>query len=317
MGAPFFGLLVFLAVLAGYVALGHIIGARDPLQARLGEHEPVLSPLDVEAEPRLSWQRRIVRLVSRLVQRYNLGSRLMADITRANLPLTAGEFTTVILVAASLGLLLGTWQFGILVGLPLAAVLGYLPMLYVVSVGKRRQIAFTEQLPDVLTMIVSALRAGFGLSQAMQTLVEQLPEPASKEFGQVMRGVALGLPVTQALDELVVRMGTGETELMVTAINIQHELGGNLAQTLEIIGQTIHDRIRIQRELMTLTAQQRLTGIMLAVLPVGLGGVLFLINRQHVMRLFQPGLMRVILIYAVVAQVAGYLVMRKMTDLEV
>jgi len=318
MAAPLlFGFLVSLAVLTEFVALGRILSARDPIQLRLREHEPTISLLAVEAEPRLSWQRRVVRLVSRLIQRFNLGPRLTAQIARANLPLTAGELTTIILVAALLGFMLGTWRFGVILGLPMAAILGYLPILYVRSAGRQRQQAFTEQLPDVLTLLVSALRAGFGISQVLQAVIEQLPEPASKEFEQVMRMVALGLPVTRALNEMVERIGTGEAELMVTAINIQYDLGGNLAQTLETIGQTIRDRIRIKRELQTLTAQQRLTGLIVALVPVGIALAISVINPQHFGRILAPGLMRILLVYGVASQVMGYLVIRKMLDLEV
>ncbi|MBM3190772.1 MAG: hypothetical protein FJZ90_18890 [Chloroflexi bacterium] len=199
----------------------------------------------------------------------------------------------------------------------MAAILGYLPILYVRSAGRQRQQAFTEQLPDVLTLLVSALRAGFGISQVLQAVIEQLPEPASKEFEQVMRMVALGLPVTRALNEMVERIGTGEAELMVTAINIQYDLGGNLAQTLETIGQTIRDRIRIKRELQTLTAQQRLTGLIVALVPVGIALAISVINPQHFGRILAPGLMRILLVYGVASQVMGYLVIRKMLDLEV
>ena len=316
-GALLFGILVGAAVLVGFLAVRQLIGARDPIQKRLYEFGAETPLVDVDPHQAVTWQNRIVRLVSKMVQQTDVGPRLAADIARADLSLTVGEYITVTLVAAFLGLSLGLWRFGLIIGVILAGVLGYLPSVYLSSAGKKRQQAFSEQLPDVLTLLVSALRAGYGITQAIQTLIDQLPEPASKEFGEVMRAVALGQPITQALNAMVDRMGGGEVELMVTAINIQHELGGNLSQTLETIGQTIRDRIKIKGELMVLTAQQRITGLMLAVLPIGIGAALYMINRQHISRLFEPGIMRYILIYGIVSEIVGFVVMRKMVAIEV
>ena len=108
-----------------------------------------------------------------------------------------------------------------------------------------------------------------------------------------MRAVSLGLPVTRALNEMADRSGSDDLDLVVTAINVQHELGGNLAQTLDIIGETVRDRIRIKREIEVLTAQQRLTGYVLALLPVGLGIILYLMNPEYMKQLFDPGITRV------------------------
>ena len=108
---------------------------------------------------------------------------------------------------------------------------------------------------------MGALRAGYGLPQALAMLTEQLPPPASVEFGRAMRAISLGMPVPRALGQMADRMDSDDLALMVTAIGVQYELGGNLAQTLETISETVRDRIKLKREIRTLTAQQRLTGL--------------------------------------------------------
>jgi len=148
-------------------------------------------------------------------------------------------------------------------------------------------------------------------------LVDQVPPPASVEFARVMRAVGLGLPVQRALTDMAERIGSDDLDLVVTAITVQYEMGGNLAQTLDIIAETVRDRIRMQREIRVLTAQQRLTGYILAVLPAGLAVVLTMLNPEYMKELWQPGPVRLIPIAAIVMQVAGFLVIRRIVNIEV
>jgi len=317
-GPLLFGMLVALAVLTGFVALWRITRSQDPMEARLQEYgasgpQPVSADSDAHAvRRRPAWSG-----VNRILTGFGLGSRLATTLARADLPLTAAEFTLIVLGAGLVGFLIGTVRLGPALGLALGALCGYLPILYVRFVQNRRQRAFTEQLPDVLTLVVGALRAGYGLSQALEVLVEQLPPPASTEFARVMRAVGLGLPLQQALSDMAERVGSDDLDLVVTAINVQYEMGGNLAQTLETIGETVRDRIRILREIRALTAQQRLTGYILAVLPMALAFIMFMLNPEYMSRLFEPGWIRLLPVAAGLLQVAGFLVIRRIVDIEV
>jgi tight adherence protein B len=238
-------------------------------------------------------------------------------LSHADAPLTAPEFTLIILGLAVVGFVFGVTRSSLPVGLLLAIVLGYFPIIYLrVAIG-RRQRAFTDQLPDLLTLLVGALRAGYGLAQAIDVLVEQMPPPASGEFARVQRAVGLGLPIQTALNDMSQRIGTDEVDLVVTAINVQYEMGGNLAETLETIGETIRDRIRMLREIRVLTAQQRMTGYILAVLPFAVGLGMYVINPEYIMRLFEPGWIRILPIAALVMQVIGFLLIRRIVDIEV
>jgi tight adherence protein B len=204
-----------------------------------------------------------------------------------------------------------------LLGIGLAAIGAYLPIMWLRLRVRRRQRAFTEQLPDLLTLLVGALRAGYGLTQALEMLVEQIPPPTSVELGRVMRGVGLGLPVQQALSDMAERVGTDDIDLVVTAVTVQYDMGGNLAETLEVIGETVRDRIRMKREIRVLTAQQRLTGYVLAVLPIAVGFGMFALNPVYFMGLFGPGWIRFLPMAAVVMQVIGFIVIRRIVDIEV
>jgi len=314
-GPLLFCALVGLGTLIVFVGLWRTTKSLDPVEARTREYAPG-AKISAGDETHLA-QRTVRSRLNRLVSGAGLGRRLATALVQSDVPLTAAEFAVVILGASALGFLLGAWRGGAILGLALAALMGGLPVLYLRMMRSRRQRAFSAQLPDVLTMLVGALRAGYGVSQALSMLVDEIGPPASKEFGRVVRVVGLGLTMQQALSDMVARVGTDETELMVTAINVQYEMGGNLAETLSIIGETIRDRIRIEREITVLTAQQRLSGYILGVLPIALAFVIFLINPGFFRPFLEPGWPRMLPVAAVIMQVAGFLIMRRILDIEV
>ena len=314
-GSFLFSALVGLGTLIAFVGLWRTIKSHDPVEARVKEYA---LGSEIVARGGAPVPRRTLRYrLNHLLSGLGLGPRLAAALTQADLPLTAAEFVVVIGGAFVLGFLVGTWRVGSVFGLVLGAIMGCVPVVYLRRMRRRRQGAFSAQLPDVLNMLVGALRSGYGVTQALQMLVDQLPPPASKEFDRVVRGVGLGLTVQQALSDMVGRVGTDELELVVTAINVQHETGGNLAETLDIIGETIRDRIRIEREIRVFTAQQRLSGYILAALPVALALIIFAINPGFFAPFLEPGWPRMLPIAAVVMQVAGFVIMRRILDIEV
>jgi tight adherence protein B len=175
----------------------------------------------------------------------------------------------------------------------------------------------TEQLPDVLTLLVGSLRAGHGLAQALDMLVQEAQPPAKTEFARVMRAVSLGTPVQIALRDMADRVGSDDLDLIVTAITAQYDMGGNLAETLETISETVRDRINMLREIRVLTAQQRFTGYVLAVLPIITGVLIFILNPSYMSGLFAPGWVRLLPATAIVLQIVGFLIMRRIVDIEV
>jgi tight adherence protein B len=315
MGLPLlFALLVGLTVLIGFAALWRLITDEDPVEARLKELGVTAELTTGKASGATTNYR---PAVARMLNSFGLGPVLANALTQADISLTVAEFTLINLMLVAGLVALGWWRGGPVLGLLLGAMAALLILAYVRMRQGRRKRAFTDQLPNMLTLLVGALRAGFGLTQALDTIRPQLPAPTSVELGRAMRAVKLGLPVARALDEMADRAGSDDLALVVTAINVQRELGGNLAQTLDIISETVRDRIRIKREIDVFTSQQRLTGIILALLPIGLGIVLYIMNPEYMKHLFDPGITRIMLVAAVVMEIAGFLVIRKMLDIEV
>jgi tight adherence protein B len=189
---------------------------------------------------------------------------------------------------------------------------------------KKRLKAFNSRLADTVTLIGNALRAGSSFLQAVEMVVRESQPPVSTEFGRVIREVNLGLPFEQALANMVRRVRSDDLELMATAITVQHQVGGNLAEILDSIAFTIRERIRIKGEIKTLTAQTRMSGYVVGLLPVGLTGVLFMIAPTFMNPMFQKppeafGLPMGMLILAggAVMMFIGFMAIRRIVDIEV
>jgi tight adherence protein B len=199
----------------------------------------------------------------------------------------------------------------------MAAVGLFLPTIYVRSRQTRRLRKFDSQLPDVLDHLQGSLRAGYGLLQAVEWVSRQLPDPAGLEFDRVIREVQLGRGLMEALESMVRRIPSDDLSLIVTAIKIQYEVGGSLAEILEIVSHTIRERVRIMREINVLTSQQRYSGYVLMIMPIALAIFLIIINPEYEMRLFEPGPTLCIPIGAAVLMFLGYIIMRRIVDIEV
>lgn len=256
--------------------------------------------------------------LNRAIASLGFADAVATELARANLRLTVPEYVLINIACVCLGFSLGTlFSHHIIPSLMLAVAGFFLPGVYLKRRQGKRLTAFNNQLNGILTLLVGSLRAGYSLLHAMEIVVSEVPPPASEEFDRVVREVNLGLSLEEALGNLVRRVGSDDLELIVTAINIQHEVGGNLANILETIGETIRHRVRLQGEIRILTIQQRMTGYILTFLPFILAGILFLINPTYMMRLFTPGWTLVIPIGALIGVFLGFLIMRKIVAIEV
>ena len=255
--------------------------------------------------------------LSRAFSGLSASASLSTLLARTDVPMTAAEFALIMIGVAAGGFVLGWWRLGLLPGVAIGLVAGYLPIIYLRTQAAGRRVKFGEQLPDALALLVGALRTGYGLLQAMEMLVSQMPVPMSVELSRVVRLVGLGVPMQRALGEMARRMVSDDLDLVVTAISVQYELGGNLAQTLDTITETIRDRVRIKREIRSLTGQQRATAYLLAIMPVATGAILYVINPEYMSRLFAPGLIRILPIGAALMVALGFVVMNKIIAIEV
>jgi tight adherence protein B len=244
-------------------------------------------------------------------------TRVQRDLARANLKLRVAEYYYIRIGASlALGVLLFVFRD------PLSGVIGFalgymLPRFWVARRIGGRLSAFNKQLPDTITLLSNSLRAGSSFLQSIELVSREGGPPMSEEMGRVVREVNLGLGMEEALQNLVRRIKSDDLDLMVTAIGIQQQVGGNLAEILDTIAFTIRERVRIKGEINTLTAQGRVSGYLVAFLPIGLGAVLNMINPAFMQPLFTQTIGRILIGVGVVMMTIGFLAIRKITDIKV
>jgi tight adherence protein B len=221
--------------------------------------------------------------------RRNMFEPIKERISRADAKLRVAEYIVLVFICGALGGFLGyvlpqqnSWVLGV-VGLFVGL---RVPRFYVRTMAKRRMQAFDGQLSDTLNLWVNALRSGYSVLQSMEAIATELPAPVSVEFERVVQEVRLGLSVEQALANMYRRVPSEDLDLIITAVNIQREVGGNLAEVLDTISFTIRERVRIKGEIRTLTAQGRVSGWIISLLPIALGFILYLINPEYVSQLW-------------------------------
>jgi tight adherence protein B len=269
--------------------------------------------------------------LNKVVEQRDFGANLARDIARADLRLKPSEFLAIwagsivgvplLFVALSLGLPALRNPIALLIG----AFVGFvLPRFWLGRRKSGRLNAFNKQLPDTITLLANGLRAGSSFLQAVELVVRESRPPMSTEFSRVIREVNLGLPFEQAMENMVRRVRSDDLELMATAINIQHTVGGNLAEILDSIAFTIRERIRIKGEIRTLTAQQRMSGYVVGFLPIGLAGFLFVAAPHFMDPMFQKPpdafglpLGMVILAFGGFMMFIGFMLIRRIVDIEV
>ncbi len=269
--------------------------------------------------------------LNKVVEQRDFGANLSRELARADLKLKVSEYL-VIWGALTIGTPVMFWALGFVLpafSSPIVILLGLLVgfMIPRIWLGRRKSSrlnAFNKQLPDTITLIANALRAGSSFLQAIELVVREARPPVSTEFGRVIREVNLGLPFEQALENMVRRVKSDDLELMATAIAIQHTVGGNLAEILDSIAFTIRERVRIKGEIRTLTAQQRLSGYVVAGLPFALAAFIYLAAPQFFDPMFDnpPGIAGlpagvIILAFGVFMMFLGFLSIRRIVDIEV
>ncbi|HET6455005.1 MAG TPA: type II secretion system F family protein [Armatimonadota bacterium] len=255
--------------------------------------------------------------ITKLLSGREINDRLATAIAAAGLRLRPGEFVGIVafsvvffqIIALAIGkqIILNATAAVIAIGIPIVV----LKMLQ-----NKRRAAFELQLVDALMMIASSLRSGFSFLRGMQVVAQEMPEPISQEFERVINEVGVGRGMEEALRNMVARMNSYDLDLVVTAILIQLQVGGNLAEMLEIIAGTIRERLRIYGEMRVLTAEGRLSGWVLVAIPVFLGVVLTIVNRSYMSFLFEEPLGHYFIAGAVILQIIGGLAIKRMLVLD-
>lgn len=199
----------------------------------------------------------------------------------------------------------------------LFAVIGIiLPPAYIKKQKKKRVAAFENQLSDALVIICNCLRSGLTISQAFENIADEMPEPISKEFSAVCTEIKYGSTLEKALNSLSERIGSDDLMLTVTAINIQRQVGGNLSEILQNISDTIKSRIKLKNEIKVMTASGRASGIIIGLLPIGIGIMIFLLNPEYMLAFVETSIGKIMLCVGAVMEIIGFLVIKKIISIK-
>jgi tight adherence protein B len=324
-------LLIILIVGAGFTLLLVIVGIvitsrseRTLVEERLGRYldEEQIEEKKGEkpkATPIGDW-------LNRRLEKSSFGEGIARELARADLKVKPGEYIAArVIVAMGGGFLM--WYFNRSAGLLMyvfiivGLIIGYmLPKYWVGRQQSKRLIKFNEQLADMLNLVVNGLRAGYSTLQALEAVSKEMPSPISDEFRRVVQEVQLGLGVEPALENLLRRIPSEDLDLVITAMNVQREVGGNLAEILDTISYTIRERVKIKGEIRVLTSQVMLSGKFLAMMPIFIAAILWFLNRDYMMQFFNPET-RIAGIVALtiggLMVLAGYFVMTNIANIEV
>jgi tight adherence protein B len=241
---------------------------------------------------------------------------LEARLERASLDLTAGEVLAAMGVLAAAAAFVAAVVGGPLWALVAAPVAATLPLLYVRFRHGRRQRAFNDQLADSVSLLASTVRAGHSLLQGFEQVARESIEPTRSAMEQVVREMGLGASQDEALERLAARFPSQDLDLIITAINVQHQVGGSLSQVLDEMTDTLRERERIEGDISALTAQQRISAYILALLPVFVAIALFFVSRDYLTLLFE-GRLRFAAAAAALMVLTGFLIMRRIAKINV
>lgn len=296
-------LVPIIVIIAGVVAVGVIVfgvvsvrSERDLVEERLGRYEEGyqafvdLEETDEKGKKAKDDQGKAMDVIDKAIAKRPFAQKWRQQLARADIKLTVAEYAALHVIAP-----IGFFAAGYFVlfreDLIMSLVSGFIgffaPRIYVSRATSKRLLRFEQQLPDTLGLWVNALRSGFSVMQAMEAISRDAPEPTRTEFKRVVQEVQLGIDVEDALEHLLVRVESEDLDLVVTAVNIQREVGGNLAEILETISHTIRERIKLKGEVRVLTSQGRITGYLISLLPIAVALLLSVIQPGFMTPMFE------------------------------
>jgi tight adherence protein B len=310
--------LVLLAVVGGYFLLGAGRSEKAEVKRRISLLElrnlrdadvPEFLKREVLSE---------VPLLNRLLSRVNIAARIDRRLRQADMKMPVGTFLLLSLVLFFMGIVAGRilhWPtiLSIVIGIGLLTV----PNLIVEIKRRRRLKRFMNHFPEALEMFARSLRAGHSFTGAIQLVAQEMPDPIGQEFSKVFEEQNLGIPLRQALIGMTDRVDILDVKFFVTAILIQRETGGNLAEIIDKIAYVIRERFRVQGQLKVFTAQARISGTILALLPVGMAVLLTTLNPEYMKPLWIEKTGKILIVVAVTMQILGFLVIRKIIRIKI
>ncbi|RKL63674.1 secretion system protein [Thermoanaerobacteraceae bacterium SP2] len=246
-----------------------------------------------------------------------IGLLVDRKLEEADILLRGGEFVVIVIVCALTSSFI---SFTITLNPAGSIILGLtaalIPFAVLNAARNKRLSNFNAQICDALTIMANSLRSGFSFLQSMDMVRKELPDPVKKEFTRTLKEINLGTPTEEALENLAKRVNSEDLDLVITAVLIQRQVGGNLSEVLDNIAETIRDRIRIKREIRTLTAQGRISGLIIGLLPLILGGFMMVVKPSYIMQLFSSRAGLTMMMLAIVGEFTGMLIIKKIVDIK-
>ena len=302
-----------------------LVGRQTVVEERLGRYSETGGMMSTAGSDQLEADVErpspLADLLNRLGEGTDLFENISRGLARADMKFRPAEYLAlVVLTAVGIAIIGSIVSSSLLFGSFFGIGGAFLPGMYVRYQQGARLKKFDGQLGDMLNLIVNGLRAGFSTLPAMEAVSRELPAPISVEFHRVVQEMQLGLPMEEALDHMLRRINSDDLDMVITAVNVQREVGGNLAEILDTISYTIRERVRIRGEISALTAQGRATAWVISLLPVALTGILFLVNRPYIMQFFNPETRTCgipMLMGAALMVVTGFYITQKIVDIDI
>jgi len=276
-----------------------------------------LAQINSEENQVFSW-RTLLSRSSQFFARRGISQRMEGELTKADIPLRGEEFVVLVLLAGfvcALFFLLITLNlsFGVIAG-----ICGFIvPFLLVRIARQKRLTKFNAQIGDALVIMSNSLRSGFSFLQAMDMVRKELPNPIAKEFGRTFQEMNLGTQTEEALQNMAGRVKSDDLDLVITAVLIQRQVGGNLAEVLDNIADTIRERVRIKGQIRSITAQGRISGMVIGLLPFALAVLMFFVSPNYIMTLFNSKIGFAMMAAAIFSEIIGVVAIKKIVDIEV
>jgi len=321
--------VVVLIIGAGIALVLLIIGIavsltseRSMVEERLGKYVEEQRESDAIEAKRRGIENPLTDWLNKRVTKTSYGNSIAKKLGRADIKLRPGEYVFIVIGVVILVGLFGyaIGQRSIILGLAGAVFGAFIPGMYLRSQTNRRLTRFNDQLADMLNLMVNGLRAGYSTMQAMEAVSKELPAPICDEFRRVVQEMQLGVTMEHALANMLDRVPSDDLDLVITAINVQREVGGNLAEILDTISFTIRERVRIKGEIKVLTTQVLYSGRFLSIMPIIVILILYLLNREYLMAYVDPksGICGYIALgISAILIVSGYFAMKKLSDIEI
>ena len=314
------------AIICGFLAYIQMMASpRENMERRLGHivgDQPDLQVVQMGNEALRSSGKRSFTTIAAFLDRRNLTERIELDLQRADMRLSVSEFVALRIFLGLVGAAVAMLFFGSqginLLFVLIAAFIGYkLPVFKMKMAQGGRLKKINEQLLEALTMLSSSLRAGFGLMQGMDLLAREMPHPMSTEMRRFIQDINVGSSTEEALLNLSKRCGSADVDIVTTAMIIQQQTGGNLAEILDNVNETMRERVRIRGEIKTLTTQQAMSGWVIGLLPPVVGLFIFLINPEYMKPLYSQTVGYAMLGGAAFMEFVGVMIIKKIIAIEV